>query len=345
MPRGSQYEGISSDDIKNKQNQGETPQEQQPTQQNQPEPQPQEQQLDDKDINILQNTFGIDPNNVPDDYRDKVVNVAKSYREAQGKWTKEQEQRQMLQQTLENFEKRLQQYPEVWDTVEKVARGEYNSGNSAPEPKGKPTQQSQPATADEQTLIKEGYLTANELDGLDDLSRSRAVARAEIQYSRDKALEDVERQMRERFDKVTSERTEQERQEYVEATNKKRFQDSFDKFVSEYAVNFTELDESVINSIRQRANVIRDPQDPSLLDADAFYDAAVKELAIRNKLPQQQAPAPTKSGGVNEILDTGHSANRRSSPTRENTVDDIMDQHTMDRWKAIEQRTKRFARK
>lgn len=294
--------------------------------------------IDEKDLKILQNTFGVDFDSDLDSQREKIANIAKSYREAQSKFTKEQEQRQLHESTLNNFEQQLQQYPEVWDTVQKVAKGEYD-GNSKQEPKGKPKKKSQPAVAaDEQTLIDEGYLDQSELDGLDEIARNRVVAEAKADYHIDKRLSEFEQQTRETIEKVRKDESEKERKERIQRTNKERLDDAFDRFVADYGVNFTELDDNTIDAIRKRANVIRDPSDPSLLDVDAFYDAAQKELAIRDKLPKG-SPKPNATNGVNQILDTGHNVNRKSNKAKPKTAQEIMDEDARQRWERVMQNT------
>lgn len=346
MPEPSQFSGITPDQIAQagkvtKQEPPVEPKNELPVEpknelQEDPKTGNQGPSVDEKDINTLKNTFGVDFEQVPESLRDGVLKMAKSYREAQGKFTRELEQRQLFEQTLTNFEATLKSYPEVWDTVEKIARGEYTqqtTGNSKQEPKGQPKIPSQPAIVDEQTLIQEGYLTESQLDGLDELAKARLVAKAEIAYYKDQQLKQLEQQTRETLEKVEEDRKRKDREAYINTTNTQRFNESFDRFVSEYGVDFTALDEDTINAIRRRTNGIRDMDDPSLIDPDAFYDAAVKELSIRGKLPERKPIQP--SNGVNQILDTGFSANRRPASPKSNGPQDKMDQIIADRWRAI----------
>lgn len=340
------YRGMNADDFKktvtDKQKQIQEPAPVQTQQQAEPQKQEPEKELTDKqepqqstkdadvdpkDISVLSGTFGIEYESLPEEQRDAIAKMAKSYREAQGKYTSVTQEAQQTQQMLGQLNQFLEKNPDLKQEFQNRLSGNQTTGKDTPS-KPEPASTGKSATVDEQQLKSEGYLKDEDLQGLDELAKERVKAKAELAYLRDQELSKFREGLISEKEKLTK----AERAQQVKKTNTERLNDGVDRVVSDYGIDFTTLDNETISAIQNRALRILDPQDPTgqTIDKDAMYDATLKELAIRGKLPQPQQQFQPKT--LDGITDTGKQVNKRSGNiARPNTRENIYEQKMAER--------------
>ena len=293
------------------------PQKQETANNNQPQ-QTNDANVDQKDVSVLANTFGVEYESLPDSAREGFLKMAKSYREAQGKYTSQSQKLKQLDSTLENFNQFLSKNSDIQKQIQSRLNGNQPEDKDTP---SKPESSSvgKSVTVDEKQLMKDGYLDESQLTGLDELTRQREVAKAELQYLRDQEIA----KFREGLQQEKQKLSEAERAEQVKKTNQNRADDGIDRVVADYGIDFTALDDDVVQAIFNRSMRILDPSDPTgrTIDKDATYDATLKELAIRDMLPKQQPPQQKKT--VDGITDTGVQFNKRGPQVKKsNTRED-----------------------
>ena len=343
------YRGMNADDFKKTVTDKQTKQTQEPSAQTQQQAEPQQNQtkepekeltdkqepqqstkdadVDPKDVNVLANTFGIEYESLPEEQREGFAKMAKSYREAQGKYTSVTQEAQQTQQMLQQLNQFLEKNPDLKQEFQNRLSGNQPTGKDTPS-KPEPASTGQSATVDEQQLKSNGYLKDEDLQGLDELAKERAKVKAELAYLRDQELSKFREGLISEKEKLTK----AERVQQVKKTNIQRLNDGVDRVVSDYGIDFTTLDNETISAIQNRALRILDPQDPTgqTIDKDAMYDATLKELAIRGKLPQRQQQFQPKT--LDGITDTGKQVNKRSGNiARPNTRENIYEQKMAER--------------
>lgn len=298
---------------------------------NQPE---QSEDADDerqRNINTLRNQFGTDLEDIPENFREEALKMAKSYRHAQGKFTNATQERSELQQKLEQKDSVLNKYntfldqnPDVKRTIQQRLNGENPQTDT--EPQGQPNSLQQQGQLTEQQLVQAGYLNQNELQGLDDLARREAIVEARLDYKADQKAKQYQQKLEQAEQDVQQKKTKQR----VKQVNAKRKDDGIDRFVSDYGVDLTQLDDDTIKAVSRRATRILDPTDETgrLIDQDAYYDALRKELAIRGKLPQGQQP---QQASMSQLQNTGASVNKRPPNQTPTTAQELMEQKEQER--------------
>lgn len=325
------YRGMDAEQFKNRNSETKQQQEEVKAESKQPTEQSKdatdEPTVDSKDVSVLANTFNIDYESLPDQYKDGFANVAKSYREAQSKYTSATQKAKKveeLQKTMESFNQFLQQNPDLYQEIKNRQSGNQPK-KEMDTPTSKPDLSSvgKSAAVETQQLIRDGYLNQEDLNGLDELAKQRVVARAELAFLRDQELANFREGLKTEKENLTK----AERAEQVKQLNTERINEGVDRVVSEWGVDFTNLDNETISAIQNRALRILDPSDPTgqTIDKDAMYDATIKELSNRGKLPEKKEQGQRKT--MNSIVDTGVSANRKSgSVAQPNTREQIYKQ-------------------
>jgi hypothetical protein len=287
-------------------------------------------QYDERDINTLKSTYGIDIESIPDNAREGILKVAKSYREAQSAFTKTTQEKSELQKQLEEKAQVVSSMDEFFSKNPDVLQTIQQRRNENPTSQ-KPTQgQSTPTgKLDKQMLIQAGYLTENATQGLDELAQRRVVMEAELDYLRDQKLKEYEQGLTQKETQLA----EQRQLATVKQVNEQRKNDGIDRVVSDYGINFTELDSETISAITKRASRILDPSDDSgkTIDADAFYDATIKELALRGKLPQKPIAQSNTQQGTRRLTDTGVSVQGRGIQPLRNSISELLSQKENER--------------
>ncbi len=317
---------VSEEDINKQSGVEETPEQKQETatQQQQPETETKDANVDQKDVSVLSNTFNIDYESLPEGAREGVIKMAKSYREAQGKFTSQSQRLREKEKTLENMNSFFNSHPDIYEKVQQRRSGNQPEEGADTPSKPSPSSDGQSATVDKQKLMKEGYLDESDLTGLDELAQDRVVAKAELRYLKDQEIASYRKELENEKKKLS----EAERLEKVKQTNAERMDDGIDRVVADYGIDFTNLDDQVVDSIYKRATRILDPNDSTgrTIDKDATYDATLKELAIRGLLPDKQPKMPKKD--LNSISDTGVQFNKRGKVAqgKSNTREDIYKQ-------------------
>lgn len=291
-----------------------------------------------RNINTLQNQFGTNLEEIPENFREEALKMAKSYRHAQGKYTEATQQRSELedklseakqaQQVVDNLNGFLQQNPDIDRMIQQRLNGNNeNPQQTGQEPQGQPNSvPQQQGQLTEQQLINAGYIKAGELDGLDDLGRRERLMEARIEHKADQKLNQYQQGLQQADQKFQQKK----QQEKIQTLNKQRKDDGIDRFVADYGVDLSQLDDATIQAVSRRANLIKDPAgDGSLIDKDAYYDALRKELALRGNLPEQsQQP---QQANMNQLQNTGVSVNKRTQQRQPQSVTDIMEQKEKER--------------
>lgn len=266
--------------------------------------------------NILVNTFGYDETEISD----KDRKIAKSWAEIQSTATKSKQEAQQHKQYLEQLNGVLGQHPSLYKKLEQALNGQYQENPVKEEPKG----QSQPNKGQldyddisEDKLVSEGYLSQDELNGLDDLAKMRKVMRAEAKYIREQERDNYLNDIKNGQETL---RKQQEAQT-IKQENEQRATQGFDQFVTKYGVNFAELDDSVMQQIQKRMLVTLDPEDPRKIAEDAFEVAASRVLPQHGVSLQQKVQPSGKS--VDQIQDSGKTF---SKATKQQSKKDISSQ-------------------
>lgn len=287
-----------------------------------------------RNINTLQNQFGTNLEDIPENFREEALKMAKSYRHAQGKYTQATQQRselenkleeaQKAQQVVQNLDGFLQQNPDIDRMIQQRMNG--NPQQTGQEPQGQPNSvpQSQ-GQLTEQQLINAGYVSSGELQGLDDFARKERLMDARIEYKADQKLNQYQQKLQEADQNFQQKKQKQQ----IDKLNKKRKDDGIDRFVSDYGVDLSQLDKQTIQAVTRRAELILDPSgNGNLIDQDAYYDALRKELALRGNLPEQ---AQQQRANINQLQNTGVSVNKRTDSRRPQSLNDIVEQKEQER--------------
>lgn len=265
--------------------------------------------------NILKNTYGFDESEI----NDKVRKVAKSWAGIQSTATKTKQEAQQYKNYIEQLNDVIEKYPSVGKKLEQAINGQYQENPVQEEPQGQPQPSKGQLDYDdvtEDTLVSQGYLSQDELEGLDEATRMRKIMRAEAKYIREKTREEISndiKQEQQNFQK-------QQQVEQIQKENEQRATNGFDEFVTKYGVNFAELDNEVMQKIQKRMAVTLDPDDPRKIAEDAF------DIAARTVLPQHgvnlQQQVQTSGKSVDQIQDTGKTFSKATKQQPKKTLAD-----------------------
>lgn len=261
--------------------------------------------------NILRNTFGFNDEEI----NDKARKAAKSWSETQSLATKAKQEASQQKQIVDNLNAVLEKYPSLYEQLEKAAQGQYVE-NPSKEPVGQPNNTGQlDQDVSEEQLVQAGYLTQEDLNGLDEFSKQRKILRAEAKYIREQESKNYMNDIK------TQQETLRKQQELtqIQAENKRRAEEGFDSFVRTYGVNFAELDDSVVTQIQKRMQYTLDPSNPRLIAEDAFEIAASQILKSQGLLNQ---PVETQRKSVSEIEDSGKTFSKATKPEVKGTMAD-----------------------
>lgn len=260
--------------------------------------------------NILKNTFGF----TDEEITDKSRKAAKSWSETQSLATKAKQEASQHKQVVDNLNAVLQKYPSLYEQLEKAAQGRYNE-NPQQEPKGQPNKAGQlDYDVSEEELVRQGYLNAEDLQGLDELAKQRKMLRAEAQYIRKQESENYANDIRTQQDNLRK----QQEITQIQTENKRRAETGFDEFVRSHGVNFAELEPEVVAQIQKRMQYTLDPENPRLIAEDAFEVAASRILGQRGLLNQS---TPTQKADMSQIEDTGRTFSKATKPEGKLSMD------------------------
>lgn len=258
--------------------------------------------------NILKNTFGF----TDEEINDKARKAAKSWSETQSIATKAKQEASQHKQIVDNLNAVLEKYPSLYDQLHLAAKGQYVENPQKQEPIGQPTNKGElDYDVSEDELVRSGYLKAEDLEGMDELSKQRKILRAEARYIREQESKNYMNDIKTQQENL---RKQQEIQRLT-AENKRRAEEGFDNFVRSYGVNFAELEPDVINQIQKRMQYTLDPSNPNLIAEDAFEIAASRVLNL--------TPQPTsQKKDVAQITDTGRTFTKATKPEGKTTMAD-----------------------
>lgn len=277
-----QAQSSNETETQNEQSQQET--QETNTQQQQVEKSDESQDADElsKYDNVLKNTYGVTEEELEEGVSpEKARKMAKSWSEMQSTTTKTKQQKQEYEQTVNAINQLMQQDPSLYEHMQAV-----KNGNSYENPNQQESITEQPAdnkgqldseSVTEDTLVKEGYLDSSELQGLDELARQRKVARAEIQYEKDKTLSEFRNGLKQEQENLQK----QQEQKQIKQYNKQKLEEGFDQFVADTGYNLAEVPDEVFNEIKNEAFYDRQGQDPRKIKEDAFPVAAKRVLRRR----------------------------------------------------------------
>lgn len=260
--------------------------------------------------NILKNTFGFNDEEI----NDKARKAAKSWSETQSLATKAKQEASQHKQVVDNLNAVLQKYPSLYEQLEKAAQGRYDE-NPQKEPNGQPNQAGQlDYDVTEDDLVRDGYLKAEDLQGLDELAKQRKILRAEAKYIREQESKNYVNDIKTQQENLRK----QQELTQIQAENKRRAESGFDEFVRTYGVNFAELEPEVVSQIQKRMQYTLDPENPRLIAEDAFEVSASRILGQRGLLKQ---PTQTQKADVGQIEDTGRTFSKATKPEGKTTMD------------------------
>lgn len=299
------------------QKQGETQQKQETSQQQQQQEAQQSDSAEDAGgdnelaeyDSMLKSTFGFNDDNITDEAR----KLAKSYAEIQSSATKAQQEKKKYQKQLQNVDGLFKKDPSLFEHAQAVAEGksfenpkqqqDSQSGTTSNQSKGQLN--SEDGSVDEQTLISQGYVQESDLEGLDEVQRDKALARAEIRFEKDRTINEIKQSVQEDREQARKARE----QQTIQSTNEDRLTNGLDNFVKETGFNLAGLDDDVFEEIQRKAMVDRDPDDPRLVADDAFEMAARRVLTRKGLM--EQNTQQTQQQKKQQMQDTGNSFNQR----------------------------------
>lgn len=259
---------------------------------------------DEEDVkydNILKNTFGFGDGEIDP----KARKLAKSWAEMQSMTTKTKQEKQQLEQVVNGLDSLTKKYPKLYEDFKRASEGRYEEENPSQEPSGQPDIKGQleDDSVTEEQLIKSGYLSKSEIEGLDELAKQRKIFNAEAKYIRQQEREALKKELRSERDNLRKE----DEQNRITQENKRRAEEGFDKFIRETGTNLSEVSDEEYQKIQRRMLTILDPDDPRMIAEDAFEIAAERVLGVQ-KQPQQQ-----RSSNIDELEDTGVTFNRQQT--------------------------------
>lgn len=282
----------------------------------------------DKYKNLLVNTFGFDEGEITE----KDIKLAKSYAEAQSGMTKSRQEALDYKQTVDGLQQVFKKAPSLYEQLVAVAQGKEPENLSTEENRKSDNSQNigqleQNSTVSEQELIQGGYLSKEDLNGLDDLAKERVLAKAELRYDKDKLRQEYRNELQQERKTVQ----EQAQQEQAQAANRQRVDKGWDDYVMNYGVNFSEVSDDQLQQIKQNVQYIRDPQNPNLISEDAVEIAANRVLgnSVANK-------NPVKPSGktVEGLTDSGKSVSKsRGNASGEKTQEEQLRQMAIDNFR------------
>lgn len=280
----------------------------------------------EKYLNVLTNTFGIEEGKIDDTH----IKLAKSYLEAQSGMTKAKQSLSERQALIQNIEGVFEKAPDLYQQFTQVATGKQPEnlspqGNQADNPNNNVgqlnNQSGSNVTVNEQTLITSGYLDPNIVNGLDDISRLREVAKAEIAYERDRALNEYKSSLQRTQQELTQQQTLQQQSK----TNSERIEKGWNNVITNYGVDLSKVDDNTFRAIEKNIAAIR--------DVDGLISEDAVEIAVRRVLPKEElknAPLIGKKS-LEDIADSGVSINKGSAPAQKLTGKDRMMQELNER--------------
>lgn len=261
--------------------------------------------------NILRNTFGFNDEEI----NDKARKAAKSWSETQSLATKAKQEASQQKQIVDNLNAVLEKYPSLYEQLEKAAQGRYEE-NPKQEPKGQPNNTGQlDYDVSEEQLVQSGYLTQEDLNGLDEFTKQRKILRAEAKYIREQESKNYMNDIKTQQDTLRK----QQEQTQIQSENKRRAEDGFDNFVRAHGVNFAELEPEVVSQIQKRMQYTLDPSNPQLIAEDAFEIAASQILKSQGLFNQ---PVETQRKTVSQIEDSGKTFSKATKPEVKGTMAD-----------------------
>lgn len=267
--------------------------------------------------NVLMNMYGVTEEELEKGISpDKARKLAKSWAEIQSTATKTKQEASQHKQIVDNLNAVLQKHPSLYEQLQKAAQGQYQENPINQESKDQPQPQEQLEDVSEDDLIKQGYLKADELEGLDDLAKQRKILRAEAKYIRETESKNYLNDIKTQQENLRK----QQELEQIQKENELRATQGFDNFVAQYGVNFAELDDSVVKQINKRMMHTLDPDDPRKIAEDAFEISATQVLRKNGLLPQQKVQPSGKD--VSQIEDTGKSFSKATQSKRNKTLDE-----------------------
>lgn len=258
----------------------------------------------EKLFNLAVNTFGIAENKIDE----SVLKLAKSYAEIQGVSTRTRQELKQFQNMADGLNKVFEKRPDLYDQMKAVAEGKENL---TPETRNADNSQQvgkldNNISVTENELIQQGYLSASELDGLDELTRDRKVFKAEMAFEKDRLRAEYRQGLIAEREQLQA----QSQQELDTKTNTQREDEGLKNYALEYGVNFAEVSDDQLLQIKQQMQYIRDPQNPKLITEDAFEIAANRVLG--KSFGDKKPPVARKS--VDQLVDSGKSFSRNSQP-------------------------------
>lgn len=265
--------------------------------------------------NVLMKTYGVTEEELEKGISpDKARKLAKSWVEIQSSTTKTKQEASQHKAVVDNLNAVLQKYPSLYEKLEQAAQGRYDE-NPQKESKEQPNKAGQlDYDVSEDELVQQGYLNAEDLQGLDELAKQRKILRAEAKYIREQESKNYMNDIKTQQENLRK----QQELTQIQAENKRRAEEGFDEFVRSYGVNFAELEPEVVSQIQKKMQYTLDPSNPKLIAEDAFELAASQILRQRGLLNQS---APTPKADVSKIEDTGRTFSKASKPEGKLSMD------------------------
>lgn len=270
---------------------------------------------------LAMNTFGF----TEDEIDEKVVKMAKSFKEAQSTMTKSRQEALQNKQIIDGLNQVFEKSPELYEQVKAIAQGKQpenlstNGNHKADNPQQSVGQLDTTGDIDEDTLISKGYLKAEEIEGLDDLAKARKIAKAELAYEKDAYKQQFRNELKEEQENL---RKEQELQE-AKTLNKQRVESGWDSYITNYGVNLADVTDEQLQTIQSQLQYVADPSNPNLIAEDAVEIVANRVLG--NTLADKKG-VQTGQRNLSDIEDTGVSVSKGSKPNQNLTKAQKMDQ-------------------
>lgn len=291
--------------------------------------------------NVLINTYGVTEEELEKGISpDKARKLAKSWAEIQSTATKTKQEASQHKQVVDNLNAVLQKYPSLYEKLNQAVQGQYEENPTKTEPKGQPQPQGQlDYDVSEDDLIKQGYLKAEELQGLDDLAKQRKLLRAEARYIRETESKNYMNDIKTQQENLHK----QQELEQVHKENELRATQGFDNFVAQYGVNFAELDDNVVKQINKRMIHTLDPEDPRKIAEDAFEISAIQVLRKQGLMPETKVKPSGKD--VSQIEDTGTSFSKATKSKQTKSLDEQLRERAAQQFTQSNDPKKQFKQK